>query len=339
MQNNNATNTRREVLVVREHNGVWAEDAIAEVLAVAEAIHVGLSQSGYDVIPIQVQAPDALPALLQPFRPGRHIVFNWYEGVEAAGEDGAQVAALLEDLGFVFTGSGTLALRTAQNKIHGKRVLATHNIPTPQWQSLARDDLNGWKCFPAIVKVADEHGSECLTEQSLVYDAISLQTRVDELRSAGYQSLMVSEFIEGREIMVALWGNGALECLPLLEVDYSACPSSFPHLRTCSSKWDTSSEAYQKIKIVSPHDLPPALSERIKGIARQTFRAFGLRDYARIDLRVQNDVPYVIDVNCNPDIANDASFPLAASLAGYDYAAMLDHLVQLALHRVGGDWS
>ena len=331
------TKSRQSVLVLREHDSVWLPEARPEVIAAAEAIHAGLRQAGYQVIPLQVETPNALLSQLLRFNPSRYVVFNWYEGVEIGAEDGAQITDMLSHLGFTFTGADALTWRTAQDRLRAKRVLISHHIPTPQWRSMSGEDIHGWNHYPAIVKLANEHGSECLTEKSVVHDQASLQRRIADLKEMGYHNLMVSEFIDGREFTVSLWGNGILQALPLLEVDFSTFPPAASHVRSFAAKWETQSEEYQQIKLTPPDDLSPELCDRIKRVARDAFRAFRLRDYGRVDVRLREGVPYVIDVNCNPDITADSSFVAAARQAGYDYSTMLDHIVELAIHRRGED--
>ncbi len=337
MQQHNHNGARHSILVLREHDSVWAPEAKAGVLADAEAIHDGLAQAGYEVIPVQAESAHTLLTALLPFDPVRHAVFNWFEGFEPDAEDAAQITALLDELGFVYTGADALALRVTQNKIHTKRVLVAHGIPTPESQLVVPDRLSAWNHYPTIVKLASEHGSECLTVDSIVYDHEHLCARVAELQADSAASLMVSEFVDGREFTVSVWGNGTLETLPLLEIDYSACPESVPRIRSFDAKWETASEVYQSVKLVSPRNLGAKLRNRIEQVARDAYRALGLRDYGRIDIRLKDDVPYVIDVNSNPDICADSSFVEAAKCAGYGYPAMLDRIVQFAIHRAGGN--
>ncbi len=67
--------------------------------------------------------------------------------------------------------------------------------------------------------------------------------------------------------------------------------------------------------------------------AMAAYRAFHLRDYGRIDIRVRGDQPYVLDVNSNPDITIDGGFAKTAAVAGYDYGAMASRIVNLAARR------
>ncbi len=303
------------------------------MLATAQAIHQGLYQAGYEVIPLPIASPQELPQALLPYNPGRCIVFNWYEGVEVAAQDAAQVTSWLDELGYTYTGADTLTLRTTQDKLRVKRVLSSHGIPTPRWQSLRGQNAHEWSWFPAIVKVANEHGSEHLTHRSVVYDQESLLCRAAELHALGADHLMVSEFLQGREFTVALWGNGHLETLPLVEVDYGALPATVPHVRTQAAKWELLSADYAAVHLGAPRNLRAEWRERIEEVARETWRALHLRDYGRVDLRMRGDEPNAIDVNCNPDLAADSSFVAAAMLGGYTYSTMLDRIVRLAIHR------
>jgi D-alanine-D-alanine ligase len=68
-------------------------------------------------------------------------------------------------------------------------------------------------------------------------------------------------------------------------------------------------------------------------VSMAAYAALGCRDYARIDLRAQDSVFYVLDVNPNADISADASLACAAEVAGYSYGEMASRLVRLAASR------
>lgn len=144
------------------------------------------------------------------------------------------------------------------------------------------------------------------------------------------RSFIVSEFIDGREITVALWGNDAIEVLPLVEVDFH---SRLPHIRTFEAKWEATSPACRGSQLICPPHLSREIKSRIEQVALDTYRAFSLRDYGRIDIRLRDGVPYVIDVNPNPDITAGSSFVIAAQEAGYNYSEMVDRIARLATQR------
>ncbi|MGE5141269.1 MAG: D-alanine--D-alanine ligase family protein [Rudaea sp.] len=321
------------VLILEEHESVWSEEARAEVRACVAKVQAGLEGRGYRAICLQVKSPEALPELLAPYDPGTCIVFNWYEGVERSGRDCIQVAAQLDRLGYLYTGADAATLRRTQDKVGTAALLQSSGVPTPVCVRISEDKLPRWERYPAIVKLANEHGSECLTDESVVCDEQGLRRCVGELGAPADRPLMISEFIAGREFTISLWGNGHLEVLPIVEMDYSRLSPGLPHLRTYDAKWDPEAEAYRSIKLVSPPSAPAALLTRIVDVAQSAYSACELRDYGRVDIRLHDEEPRVIDVNANPDLAADSSFTLAAARAGMDSTAMVERIIRLALRR------
>ena len=61
----------------------------------------------------------------------------------------------------------------------------------------------------------------------------------------------------------------------------------------------------------------------------------GLRDLGRVDIRYNNLIPYIIDINELPDLALDAGFIRETRLAGYTYAQMIEKILDAALRREG----
>ncbi len=81
-------------------------------------------------------------------------------------------------------------------------------------------------------------------------------------------------------------------------------------------------------------DLPMAVAARVRRVAADAFRAVGVRDYGRVDVRLASTgVPYVVDVNPNCDLSPHAGMARAAAAVGIDYAALTKVLVRYALRR------
>jgi D-alanine-D-alanine ligase len=69
--------------------------------------------------------------------------------------------------------------------------------------------------------------------------------------------------------------------------------------------------------------------------ALTVYKAFGLVDYARIDVRFADGVPYVVDVNEVPELALDTGFCYSALQAGYSYEDVIEKILNIALKREG----
>jgi D-alanine-D-alanine ligase len=84
-----------------------------------------------------------------------------------------------------------------------------------------------------------------------------------------------------------------------------------------------------------PALLPPALETQIKEMALQAYHLLGCRDYARVDFRLSKDhQPYILEVNPNPDISDDAGFARSAHASGYKFDELVGKIIACALERM-----
>ena len=107
-----------------------------------------------------------------------------------------------------------------------------------------------------------------------------------------------------------------------------------PKIVTYEGKWIENSVYYNYTKPVCPATLNEKLLSKVNKIAIDTFKALNCRDYARIDIRLTNKgIPYVIEVNPNPDISTDSGFTRAAKADGINYSDLLCTLANYAFER------
>ena len=208
----------------------------------------------------------------------------------------------------------------------------------PRGTVLARGDepVAGLR-FPLMVKPAREDASHGISMDSVVRDESALRAQARKLIETYAQPALVEEYIPAREINVALLGGPrGVEVLPLSEIDYSGFAPDEPHLVTYAGKWIEGSRDWDLTKVVAARDLAPAQRARIEAVARGAFETLELRDYARVDLRLdERGEPFIIDVNPNPDISPTAGFHLAAERAGLSYPELVERVVHSALSRHG----
>ncbi|HUG39713.1 MAG TPA: hypothetical protein VMM12_04475 [Longimicrobiales bacterium] len=76
------------------------------------------------------------------------------------------------------------------------------------------------------------------------------------------------------------------------------------------------------------------LDAELQRVAVDTFHALGLRDYARIDVRVDADGDvHVVEANPNCYLERGAEFSRAALAAGLAHEALIDRIIELASAR------
>ena len=316
----------------------WTPPEREEAQSVCRQLREALATIGHPTTIAYVQ-DDRLEELLETHDPSSGIVFNWCESIPGIRHSEGLVARILESQGFVFTGSDAAALELSQNKARVKELLVEQGIPTPPWRVYHRPEHGKWGTFPAIVKLENEHASEGITRDAVVTGPDELVERVRCVIDTYEQPALVEEFIDGREFHVSLWGNGKIEALPAAEMDFSLFGDVHDRLCTYDAKFVAGSIHYEGIKTLLPAPLAADELRLMAEVCCAAYSAVGCRDYGRVDLRLRNGQPYVLDVNPNADIAADTSFACAAEVCGYSYGQLCSRIVSLAArrHPVWGD--
>jgi D-alanine-D-alanine ligase len=122
--------------------------------------------------------------------------------------------------------------------------------------------------------------------------------------------------------------------LPLHEIDFSDMPADRPKIVSFEGKWVEGSVDYKGTRPVSC-SLPDDTRARIEQVALSAFAALELRDYGRVDVRLDAaGTPWVIDVNPNCDLSRDGGgFSRASRAAGIRYEDLILRLMALAMKR------
>ena len=187
-----------------------------------------------------------------------------------------------------------------------------------------------------IVKPSIEDASMGIDLCSVVGNLEDLFNRVAYIIEEYEQPAMVEQFIAGRELAVAMWGNEIVEILPIAEDDFSAIPDPLQHVLTYESKWKPESPYFQNIPPRIPASLTPKEEQAVRKVAENTFRAVGLRDLGRVDIRFDNGIPYVIDINELPDLSPDAGFWNSVRATGLTYPQMVERILIMLLNGKDG---
>ncbi|MEW5940617.1 MAG: ATP-grasp domain-containing protein [Chloroflexota bacterium] len=302
----------------------------------ASYIYDALCRLGYQTILVPVKNDlQTLARELGQYSPQNTFVFNICDGFAGDNFSAPLIPKLLNELGFKHTGSRAEAIRLCTDKARAKRHLVKRGVPTPAYQLFSKPTGDVSVQLPAIVKPVHEDASIGIEEKSVVTSAKDLFQRVDYVVSEYCQPALVEEYIVGREFAASMWGNGKMEVMPIVEHDFSAASDPLKSFLTYESKWVEDSFAYNEFKVVCPAEITLVEEESIKKVAVGAFRAMGLRDFGRVDMRYRDGVPYVIDINEIPDLSPDAGFARTSQTAGYSYDQMVDRILTLAMHREG----
>lgn len=246
------------------------------------------------------------------------------------GEDGT-LQACLATAGIRFAGSGMAGSAIAIDKIRTKEVLSFHGVPTPRFRTLAKADLERGRAAlaeevirdfgrPAVVK--DPFGGSTL-EVRVCHDAREVAAAFDAL-SPPAERLLVEEFVVGREFTAGVLDDrerGRPVALPIVEIrprkgqvfDYR-------------EKYDA--EGAQEL---CPADISPAAEKAARELGLAVHRLLGLNGVSRTDLMLGKEGRFtVLEVNTLPGMTARSLIPLAAGVAGIDFAGVLDRLIRSA---------
>ena len=240
-------------------------------------------------------------------------------------------------MGVPYTGAPPLALGTCQNKTLTKRILSSIGIRTPRYKiikSLDRSFRLGLS-YPMIVKPAWEDASVGIENDSIVENVDDLKKRIEHVFNSFKQPALVEEFILGRELNVAVFGDKEPQVLPISEIDFSSLPDHLHPIVSYQAKWEPLHEAYHKTIPICPAPLSAKTQNEAERMALACFKTVNARDYARIDMRLSkaDNKLYVLEVNPNPDLTEDAGFMRSAKQAGYTYKKTLKKIVDFAYER------
>ncbi|MDO8702946.1 MAG: D-alanine--D-alanine ligase [Undibacterium sp.] len=244
------------------------------------------------------------------------------------GEDGS-LQGVLEQLGVPYTGSGVMASSIAMDKIFTKKIWQHHQLPTPNYVvltpetelRLVPDELG----LPLIVKPPHEGSTIGITKvngYSDMQEAYALAAQFDD-------EVLAEEFIQGRELTVAVLGAGAQAyALPVIEI--VAPEGNYDY----QNKYFTDDTKY-----LCPAPIDAELTAKIQKMCVEAYRAINCEGWARADvlLRASDNQPFLIEINTSPGMTSHSLVPMAARAAGMSYEDVCMEILQTARLKIKPD--
>jgi D-alanine-D-alanine ligase len=257
------------------------------------------------------------------------VVFNIAEGVSGYGRE-SLVPSLLEAYGIPYTFSDPLALSITLHKGMAKRVVRDTGIPTADFAVV--ESISGVKdvtlAYPLFVKPVAEGTGKGVTESSLVRDLAALKTECSRLLYEYKQPVLVETYLPGREFTVGITGTGkGAVALTPMEVILKKGADSGAY--TYRNKEEC--EELVTYRLAADNE-----AMRAANVALAAYRALGLRDAGRVDLRSDRlGNPRFIEVNplagLNP---HHSDLPIMCTLAGISYFDLMGRIMKSAIDRV-----
>ena len=140
----------------------------------------------------------------------------------------------------------------------------------------------------------------------------------DSLQYGG--AVLCEECIQGRELTVGILDG---DTLPVVEVRPKAGGYNY------ENKYTPGATDY-----FCPADLPDGVTAQVQALGLRAFEAVGARDFGRVDVMLDAESkPYILEVNTLPGMTETSLLPKAAAVAGMDFNALCQRMLELALRR------
>jgi D-alanine-D-alanine ligase len=238
------------------------------------------------------------------------------------------VRGLLEAHGARVVGSDARACLLADDKVAAKACLSGAAIPVPPGIAVTSRawKLPSWLSPPLVLKPAFEHMSRGVHLANTDQEAHGV---VEHLLDSLGQPILVEAYIPGRELAVSLLESPTgLQVLPPLEWRLA---TTGPTFLTERSKLV---EPVGERRDVLRADLPDDLHSEMEALVKNAFRALGLRDYARFDIRLSSGgTLFFLEANTTPSLEPLEALALSAQWAGLDYPTLVERMLSAALRR------
>ena len=245
------------------------------------------------------------------------------------GEDGT-VQGLAEIAGVAYVGSGVMGSAAAMDKDVAKRLMRDGGLPIARFMSFGHGDA------PSYEAVVSELGRPVFVKPARLGSSVGISkagTR-EEFAAAVAEAfrhdrkILVEEYVRGREVECGVLEgeDGSLTASPPGEI----VPSNRHGFYTYEAKYLDEHGAAIKV----PADLPPEVSDKVRRLAIEAFRALGCEGLARIDFFLGEDGrPVVNEVNTMPGFTNISMYPKVFEAMGVSYPELVDRLIRHALAR------
>jgi len=254
------------------------------------------------------------------------FVFNLVESINNKGELCYFIPALLNMYSLPYTGNPVEAMFITTSKALTSKTLRRAGIKNPggyspsQWKELVPG-------HQYIIKPVWEDGSLGITGESVFTFTPDYAEKLGSYKDSHW---LIEEYIDGREFNITVIPDEkGPEVMPPAEMIFNNYEKGKPRIVDFRAKWEPGTFEYDNTIRHFPGDkLDPVLKKRIMDSALQCWYEFGLKGYARVDMRVDmDDNPYVIEVNANPCLSPDSGVIAAINAAGIPFTSILRRII------------
>ncbi len=261
------------------------------------------------------------------------------------GEDGS-VAGMLEIIGTSYVGCKTLSSAICMEKVITKKLLEKANINVSKYMFIKKLNdnfywvqdnydyvlldkeildlsVNTLLNYPVVVKPSRSGSSVGV---SVANDYLELENAINEA-SIYDEKILIEEFIDGKELEVAVLGNNDLTVSNIGNIIPDEIVYSY------NSKYKGNS------KTVVLNTIEENLESKIKNIVLTTYKVLDCSGLARVDLFLIGNEVLVNEVNTMPGFTSISMYPKLMESINISYTDLIDRLISLSMDDKNRDFS
>lgn len=246
------------------------------------------------------------------------------------GEDGT-IQGLFEMANIPYVGAGVLASSTGMDKAIMKALFKQKRIPQCKYKTFLRKE---WESDPARITalIKKDIGFPCFVKPANLGSSVGISKApsIDDLKNsidlaAKYdRKIIVEEFVNAREIEVAVLGNDEPVASVPGEIVFN------------NDYYDYDAKYLDgKSQMRIPAEIPYDLANKIRRYAVEAFLAIDGSGLSRVDFFVTKDSNkiYINEINTLPGFTKFSMYPKMWEASGIAYDKLIDKLIELALER------
>ncbi|MGM9552835.1 MAG: D-alanine--D-alanine ligase family protein [Faecousia sp.] len=243
------------------------------------------------------------------------------------GEDGA-MQGLLQLAGIPYVGPNVAASAACMDKTLTKLVVDCAGIRQAAWQLVTAQELaanpegildaaEARFAYPVFVKPAGTGSSVGVSK------AKNREALLTALQNAAKfdKKVLIEEFINGREVEVAVLGNDAPAASICGEIDSGTEFYDYDakYISDCA-------------RLYIPARIDEQTAEDVRDTAIRAYQALGCRGLSRVDFFVTYDKNEIVfnEINTIPGFTSISMYPKLFAASGIPYSELLDRLIELA---------
>ncbi len=248
--------------------------------------------------------------------PEKHIIFICMMG--QYGEDGG-IQKDLEEKGFFYNGSDSKTSFICFNKQEAKKIMRT------VCDNVIPEKVFNYTNKPTVDEIIKEFGEQVVIKPTNSGSSIGLNVSKNKeeikniLDTITEGEWMIERRLIGREMTIGILNGRAQSIVEIFAPD---------GINNYNYKYSTEK------KNMCPAELPEELTRKISKAAEKIFEACGCRDYARMDLILENDNFYFLEINSIPGMTETSLFPKSVTKhSSCDYKELLKEMIKPAFIR------